>query len=108
MAKRLRPRWATTLAVLWLLPAALWAEPRPGRPVERLRIELQIAKLKARLALSPVTGEGGWRESQRILASAQLELARKLLARSNLRAAEVVAGQAERALARAEKKEEAK
>jgi hypothetical protein len=73
--------------------------------VERLRIELQIAKLKARLALSPVTGEGGWRESQRVMASAQLELARKLLDRSNLHAAEVVAAQAGRALARAERVE---
>jgi hypothetical protein len=34
-----------------------------------------------------------------------LELARKLLSRSNLRAAEVIAGQAERALDRAEEEE---
>lgn len=96
---------AIALAVLFLTPSALWAEPPAARAVERRRIELTIAKLEERLELSPVTGEGGWRESQLVLAAAQLELARKLLARSNVRAAKAIAGQAERALDRSEEKE---
>ncbi len=105
MAKRWQCAILTALALLSLAPAALWAEPPAGQANARRRVDLKIAQLDERLALSAVSGESGWRNTQLVLAAAQLKLARKLLSRSNLRAAEVVASQAERALARAEEKE---
>jgi hypothetical protein len=107
MVKRTRRMTsAAALAVQLLAPVAPWAaEPANARALERRRVELKIAELEDRLEISSVTGEGGMRETQLALAGSQLELARKLLARSNLRAAEAIAGQAKRALERAEKKE---
>jgi hypothetical protein len=92
------------LAVLFLVPVALSAGPPPEASVERKRVELRIANLEDRLELSPVIGEASRRERQLVLAASNLELARKLLQRGNLRAAEVVAAHAERALERAGKK----
>jgi len=106
MAKRSRKMMLSTgLAILLVALAAAWAQPAPGHAVQRKQVQRKIAKLERRLELSPATGEGSWRESQLVLAAAQLELAKKLLSRSNLRAAEVIAGQAERARDRAEEEE---
>jgi hypothetical protein len=106
MAKQWGKSSALVLAILWLGAAASGTEPPTGRPDPRKRVESKIAQLEDRLAVSAAVGEGGSRESQLIAASAQVELARKLLSRRNFRAAEQVLTQAERALDRAEEKGE--
>jgi hypothetical protein len=106
MAKQWGKSSALILAILWLGAAASGTEPPTRRPDPRKQVESKIAQLEDRLAVSTAIGEGGSRESQFVAASAQVELARKLLSRRNFRAAEQVLTQAERALDRAEEKGE--
>jgi hypothetical protein len=106
MAKQRGKRSVLVLAILWLGASASWAEPPARRSDPRKRVELKIAQLEDRLAESVAIGQDGSRESQLVVAGAQVELARKLLSRRNIRAAEQVLTQAERALDRAEGKGE--
>jgi hypothetical protein len=93
------------LAGLLLAPGALWADPPAGRAKKRERVDSKVEKLEARLLAVPEAGaDNPFGNPDRTLAEAQLEMARRFLARGEERAAREIAGLAERSVARAEER----
>jgi hypothetical protein len=90
---------AVGLAGLLLTPAVAWAD-RPDRATRRKDAEQRVARLEERLGDARVEGPPAemWLE----LARRHVELAGKLLARNNERAAGVMVRRAERYLDTAE------
>jgi hypothetical protein len=100
ISRQVAPAAAVLAALLAALP--LWAEPPVSRAERRQKVEQAIAKLETRVGdVAPASGLRRAPDADVFLARVQLDMARTLLERQNVPAAEAVTTVAEQALARA-------